>query len=115
MALSEKGGRETYCGPIPKGSRDRDEFSILKEDTVNSATKRLIEKIAEINKAISQLWREAGGLKGSVLNFFNPKFLLKAKEGVLFIGFTSDVFNYDRTLKRFIKMPDPRARNRQTL
>jgi len=76
---------------------------------VSNAEKRVIEKTEEINGAISQLWREAGGLKGSVLNFYNPKLLLKTKGGVLFIGFTPDVFNYERALKRYIKMPDRRG------
>ena len=76
---------------------------------MSNAEKRVIEKTEEINGAISQLWREAGGLKGSVLNFYNPKLLLKTKGGVLFIGFTPDVFNYERALKRYIKMPDRRG------
>ncbi len=68
--------------------------------------KRLIEKTEEINRKISALWNEVGALNGSVLNFYNPKSLRKAKDGILFIG-TTNILKRDQTLKRFVRRGNP--------
>ena len=72
---------------------------------------RLIEKTEELNKEISKLWTEAGVFKGSVLNFYNLKLIRKAKDGILFIGTTTNVLKSERTLKRSIKKADPGLSN----